>query len=71
MSVFISNPGWFFLHLTVLKGLINVTELLKVMKSGCTSVEVHIFWCVHCDSAYLFHLNLQLWHLHNCYKVGD
>ena len=44
MSVFISNPGWFFLHLTVIKGLINVTELLKVMKFGYTSVEVHIFW---------------------------
>jgi hypothetical protein len=28
MSVFISNPGWFFLHLTVIKGLINVKELL-------------------------------------------
>ena len=58
--MFISNPGCFFLHLTVIKGLINVTELLKVMKSGCTSVEVHIFCFVCCDSAYLFHLNVQL-----------
>jgi len=44
MSVFISNPGWFFLSLTVIKGLINVMELLKVMKFGCASEEVHIFW---------------------------
>jgi hypothetical protein len=72
LSVFISNPGWFFLHLNVIKGLINVMELLKVMKFGCTSVEVHIFFgCVRCDYAHLFDLNVQLLHLHNCYKVGD
>ena len=58
--MFISNPGWFFLHLTVFKGLINVMELFKVMKFGCTSVEVHIFGCVRCDSAYLFDFNVQL-----------
>jgi hypothetical protein len=43
MSLFIFNPVWFYLHLTVIKCCMNVTKLLKVMKFGCTPVEVHIF----------------------------